>query len=193
MLTTNRREIPFNMCHTFKLHLTKVRNTERSMSKYFLKRCTFTVFTVLILQTTNVLAAAITSCEPKSTIALTFDILNNSTNVEETSNGLPNIALTLDYGFLKLSGQDNDASALYRQIALRENGQDPLDITLRYEVANAANIEKSSIIISDPMCRNYARSRANIMDITDKSYASSIYECECLSANHHSANFIKSE
>ena len=181
------------MVYTFKLHLTKVRNTERSMSKYFLEQCTFTVFTVLILQTTNVLAAAITSCEPKSTIALTFDILNNSTNVEETSNGLPNIVLTLDYGFLKLSEQDNDASALYRQIALRENGQDPLDITLRYEVANAANIEKSSIIISDPMCRNYARSRANIMDITDKSYASSIYECECLSANHHSANFIKSE
>jgi hypothetical protein len=145
------------------------------------------------MQTTNVLAAAITSCEPKSTIALKFDILNSATNVEETSNGLPNIVLTFDYGFLKLSEQDNDASVLYRQIALRENGQDTLDITLRYEAANGANIEKSSIIISDPMCRNYARSRANKMDITDKSYASSVYECECLSANHHSANFIKSE
>ena len=139
------------------------------------------------------LAAAYTSCEPKSTIALTFDILNNSTNVEETREDLPNIELTLDYGFLKLSEQENDASVLYRQIALRENGQDPLDITLRYEAANGANIEKSSIIISDPMCRNYARSRANKMDITDKSYASSVYVCECLSANHHSANFIKSE
>ena len=181
------------MVDGFKLHLSKVRNTEREMSKYFLKQCTFTVFTVLILQTTNVLAAAYTSCEPKSTIALTFDILNNSTNVEETSNGLPNIVLTLDYGFLKLSEQDNDASVLYRQIALRENGQGPLDITLRYEATNGANIEKPSIIISDPMCRNYARSRANIMEITDKSYTSSIYECECLSANHHSANFIKSE
>lgn len=163
------------------------------MSKYYLKQCTFTVFTALILQTTNVLAAAITSCEPKSTIALKFDILNSATNVEETSNGLPNIVLTFDYGFLKLSEQDNDAMVLYRQIALRENGQDPLDITLRYEAVNGANIEKSSIIISDPMCRNYARSHANIMEITDKSYASSVYECECLSANHHSANFIKSE
>lgn len=181
------------MVYSFKLHLSKVRNTERAMSKYFLKQCTLTVFTVLVLQTTNVFAAATTSCVPKSTIALTFDILNNSTNVEETSNGLPNIVLKLDYGFLKLSEQDNDASVLYRQIALRENGQDPLDITLRYEAANGANIEKSSIIISDPMCRNYARSHANIMEITDKSYASFVYECECLSANHHSANFIKSE
>ena len=170
-----------------------MRKDERAMSKYFLKQCTFNVFTVLILQTTNVLAAANTSCEPKSTIALKFDILNNQANVEETSNGLPNIVLTLDYGFLKLSEQDNEASVLYRQIALRENGQDPLEITLRYEAANGANIEKSSIIISDPMCRNYARSRVNVMEITDKSYASSMYECECLSANYHSANFIKSE
>ena len=170
-----------------------MRKDERAMSKYYLKQCTVTVFTVLILQTTNVLAAATTSCEPKSTIALKFDILNSATNVEETSNGLPNIVLTLDYGFLKLSEQDNDASVLYRQIALRENGEDPLDITLRYEATNGANIEKPSIIISDPMCRNYARSRANKMDITDKSYASSIYECECLSANQHSANFVKSE
>jgi hypothetical protein len=163
------------------------------MSKYFLKLRTVTVFTVLILQNTNVLAAAITSCVPKSTIALTFDMLKSSTNVEETSNGLPNIALTFDYGFLKLSEQENDASVLYRQIALRTNGQDPLDITLRYEATNGTYIEKSSIMISDPMCRNYARSRANIMEITDKSYASSIYECECLSATHHSANFIKFE
>ena len=163
------------------------------MSKYYLKQCTATVFTVLILQTTNVLAAASTSCEPKSTIALKFDILNNATNLEETRKDLPNIEVMLDYGFLKLSEQENDTSVLYRQIALRENGQDPLDITLRYETANGANIQKSSIIISDPMCRNYVRSRVNVMEITDKSYASSIYECECLSANHHSANFIKSK
>ena len=158
-----------------------------------MKKYGIPAFIVLTLQTTNVLAAATTSCEPKSTTALTFDILNNSTNVEEKSNGLPNIVLKLDYGFLKLSEPDNEASVLYRQIALRENGEDSLDITLRYEATNGANIEKSSIIISDPMCRNYARSHANIMEITDKSYASSIYECECLSANHHSANFIKSE
>ena len=170
-----------------------VRKDVRAMSKYYLKQSTVTVFTVLILQTTNVLAAASTRCETKSTIALKFDILNNAANVEEIRNDLPIIELTLDYGFLKLSEQENDASVLYRQIALRENGEDPLDITLRYEATNGANIEKPSIIISDPMCRNYARSRANIMEITDKSYASSIYECECLSANHHSANFIKSE
>ena len=163
------------------------------MSKYYLKRCTATVFTVLTLQATNVFAAAITSCEPKSKIALTFDILNNSANFEETSDGLPNIVLTLDYGFLKLSEQENDASVLYRQIALRENGQDPLNITLRYEATNGANVEKTSVIISDPMCRTYGSSRANIMEITDKNYSSSIYECECLSANYQSANFIKSE
>ena len=158
------------------------------MKKYGILACI-----VLTLQATIVLAATSTTCVSKSTITLSFDILSNSTNFAETDNDLSNIVLTLDHGFLKLAEQEDALSVLYRQSALRENSQDPLDITIRYEATNGVSIEKSSIIISDPMCRNYARSRANIMEITDKGYASSIYECECLSANHHSANFIKSE
>jgi hypothetical protein len=130
-------------------------------------------------------------CDSTSNVSLVYNPSNNSTEIIETNDPVKTITLDLDSGFLKLSEQQSNDNTLFRQNSIRNNGEDPLNLTVRYETASKSDIKKISIIISDPMCKANGMSLISVFETAEHSYISTKYRCDCLSSVHDSNHFIR--
>lgn len=135
-------------------------------------------------------AASVIRCDAKIEAYWSYDPSHNSSKLLETSDNLPEIYLNFDFGFLKLDNREKVKSLLFRQSAIEEINGDPAHIVIRYETTNKSQIDKTSMIISDPMCKNGAAAKISIFETRGFSYTNKIYNCECLSQIHDIDNFI---
>jgi hypothetical protein len=145
---------------------------------------------VALIVATNVSAATIVQCNAKLKVSVAYNHETNSTEFLESNANLSGISINFDSGFIKLSDSAESESILFRQSALNKNITDPFDLVVRYERKSDADIQTKSVIITDPMCRNDDASTASTFDISNTSYISTFYNCDCLSSVHDSGNFI---
>ena len=139
---------------------------------------------------TNVSSKTSFQCEPTLEVFWSYDKLTETSKFGENTNNLSSITLIADHGFLKLSIEENTKIELFRQSSITNNAEDMFDITIRYEGTNQKEIGRTSIIFSDPMCKNGAIANVNILNTREFGFKNVVYNCDCLSATHDSDHFI---
>lgn len=152
-------------------------------------RNVFIIF--IIFSATKVISEPIIVCEPKLSLSWTYNHETNTSNYMEIKTNLENVSLKFDFGFLKLTKRANENYILFRQAAIRRDGDEDHNITLRYEDGNKKKIGKKEIIVADPMCQMGKHARLNIIEFDDISLTNTAYSCNCLSSVHDNINFIR--
>ena len=109
----------------------------------------------------------------------------------ETNDPADVVMIELDIGFLKVSKQQSDEKTLFRQSSIKNYDDDPLNITIRYEITSKFGINTTGIIMSDPMCKVTEVSQISIFEISEHSYINTKYRCDCLSSVYDSNHFVK--
>jgi hypothetical protein len=139
---------------------------------------------------TNASSNSSIQCEPALEVFWSYDHLNKTSEFRENTDNLSNIILIADHGFLKLSVAENKKLELFRQNSITNNTEDMFDITVGYESTDQGEIDKTSIILSDPMCKTDAVAIVSILNTREFGFKNAVYNCDCLSATHDSDNFI---
>ena len=139
---------------------------------------------------TGVWSAASFQCYPKLEVSWSFDQIENKSDFFETTDNLSSITLHLDTGFLKLPSLQNDGITLLRQQSIIKKSEDGLDLTVKYESTNSMGIEKTNVILSDPMCKKSKEAVVSIFTTEEFRYLNTIYSCDCISPTHDIENFI---
>lgn len=139
---------------------------------------------------TGVWSAVAIQCNPNLEVSWSFDQIENKSNFFETSDNLSSITLHLDTGFLKLPSAQNDGITLLRQQSFIKKSPDGLDLTVKYENTNTTGIEKTNVILSDPMCKKSKDAVVSISTAEEFRYINTIYNCDCVSPTHDIENFI---
>ena len=139
---------------------------------------------------TGVWSAVAIQCNPNLEVSWSFDQIENKSNFFETSDNLSSITLHLDTGFLKLPSAQNDGITLLQQQSLIKKSPDGLDLTVKYENTNTTGIEKTNVILSDPMCKKSKDAVVSIFTAEEFRYINTIYNCDCVSPTHDIENFI---
>ena len=139
---------------------------------------------------TNASSNSLVQCEPALEVFWSYDHLNKTSEFGENTDNLSSITLIADHGFLKLSVAENKKIKLFRQNSITSNTEDMFDITVRYESTDQEEIDRTSIIISDPLCKNGAVANVSILNTREFGFKNAVYNCDCLSATHDSDNFI---
>lgn len=145
---------------------------------------------ILIIAATNVSSAAMVQCNADLKVSLSYNHETKSFEFMESSENLSNISINFDSGFIKLSDNKEDKIMLFRQSAISKNFNDPLDLVVRYETASKAEIQKTSVIINDPMCKNNSNAKLSIFETSALGYTNNIHSCDCLSNTYDRSNFI---
>ena len=135
--------------------------------------------------------ATLIRCDSKLNVSMVYNPVNNSVELIETNNPADVIVIELDTGFLKVSKQQSDEKTLFRQSSIKNYDDDPLNITIRYEITSKLGINTTSIIMSDPMCKVTEVSQISINEISEHSYINTKYRCDCLSSVYDSNHFVK--
>ena len=139
---------------------------------------------------TNTSSNPLVQCEPTLEVFWSYDYFTKTSEFGENTDNLSSITLIVDHGFLKLSVAENKKIELFRQNSITNNTEDMLDITVRYESTDQKEIGRTSIIISDPMCKNRAVANVSILNTRELGFKNVVYDCDCLSATHDSDHFI---
>jgi len=139
---------------------------------------------------TNTSSNPLVQCEPTLEVFWSYDYFSKTSEFGENADNLSSITLIADHGFLKLSVAENKKIELFRQNSITNNTEDILDITVRYESTDQKEIGRTSIIISDPMCKNSAVANVSIINTREFGFKNVVYDCDCLSATHDSDHFI---
>lgn len=139
---------------------------------------------------TGVWSAVAIQCNPNLEVSWSFDQIENKSNFFETTDNLSSITLHLDTGFLKLPSAQNDGITLLRQQSLIKKSPDGLDLTVKYENTNTTGIEKTNVILSDPMCKKSKDAVVSIFTVEEFRYINTLYNCDCVSPTHDIENFI---
>jgi len=139
---------------------------------------------------TSVSSAAITQCNPDLEFSWSYNQIEHSSEIGEIDDGLPIVTLSFDAGFLKILEADTNQIDLFRQIAIRKDAADSVGLAVRYEHTSSRTISKTSVIVSDPMCKNIGMSQVVIFETNEISYSTTVYQCECLSEVHDIDHFI---
>ena len=135
-------------------------------------------------------SAASFQCYPNLEVSWSFDQTSNKSEFYENTENLSSITLYLDSGFLKLPDVEKNRTILFRQNSIAKNTDDPMAITVRYESAGTIEIEKTSIFIIDPMCKQSANARLSIFETVKMGYSNVIYTCNCISRLHDNKVFV---
>jgi len=109
----------------------------------------------------------------------------------ETNDPADVVMIELDIGFLKVSKQKSDEKTLFRQSSIKNYDDDPLNLIIRYEIASKLGINKTSIIMSDPMCKVTEVSQISIFETLEHSYTDTKYRRDSLSPEYDRNHFIK--
>jgi hypothetical protein len=128
-------------------------------------------------------------CYPNLEVAWSFDHKNNQSEFHEKTDNLPSITLYLDTGFLKLPTAQNNGAELFRQQAIENQSENPLDIVVKYESTNKMMIETTVIILSDPLCKRFTNAVVSIFTAAEFRNNNIIYNCDCLSSTRDAYNF----
>lgn len=139
---------------------------------------------------TSVSSSSMTECSPDLELTWSYDPIDYSSKISEVSDNLSTISLNYDLGFVKLLDKDDSEIKLYRQNSIRKSIEDPEDFIVRYESTAASNIQTTSIIVFDPICKNREISIASIFVTNGMSYSNTIYSCKCLSKIYDLDHFI---
>ena len=139
---------------------------------------------------TGAWSAVAIQCYPNLEVSWSFDQIENQSDFSETTDNLSSLTLHLDTGFLKLPRAQNDGITLLRQQSIIKKSADGLDLTVKYESANTMGVEKSNVILSDPMCQKSKHAVVSIFTAEEFSYINTIYNCDCVSPTHDIENFI---
>jgi hypothetical protein len=139
---------------------------------------------------TGVWSAVAIQCNPNLEVSWSFDQIENKSNFFETTDSLSSITLHLDTGFLKVPNAQNDGITLLRQQSIIKKSADGLDLTVKYESTNTMGVEKTNVILSDPMCKQSKDAVVSIFTAEEFSYINTIYNCDCVSPTHDIENFI---
>ena len=139
---------------------------------------------------TGAWSAVAIQCSPNLEVSWSFDQIENKSDFFETTDNLSSITLHLDTGFLKLPSAQNDGIILLRQQSIIKKSPDGLDLTVKYENTNTTGIEKTNVILSDPMCKKSKDAVVSIFTAEEFSYINTIYNCDCVSPTHDIENFI---
>ena len=139
---------------------------------------------------TGAWSAVAIQCSPNLEVSWSFDQIENKSDFFETTDNLSSITLHLDTGFLKLPRAQNDGIILLRQQSIIKKSPDSLDLTVKYESTNTTGIEKTSVILSDPMCKKSKDAVVSIFTAEEFRYINTIYNCDCVSPTHDIENFI---
>ena len=139
---------------------------------------------------TGVWSAVAIQCNPNLEVSWSFDQIENKSNFFETTDNLSSITLHLDTGFLKLPTAQNDGITLLRQQSIMKKSADGLDLTVKYESTNTMGIEKTNVILSDPMCKNLKTLLLVFLLLRSSGIMNTIYSCDCVSPTHDIENFI---
>ena len=139
---------------------------------------------------TGAWSAVAIQCYPNLEVSWSFDQIENKSDFFETTDNLSSITLHLDTGFLKLPSAQNDGITLLRQQSIIKKSSDGLDLTVKYESTNTTGIEKTNLILSDPMCKKSKDAVVSIFTAEEFSYINTIYNCDCVSPTHDIENFI---
>ena len=139
---------------------------------------------------TGAWSAVAIQCSPNLEVSWSFDQIENKSDFFETTENLSSITLHLDTGFLKLPSAQNDGIILLRQQSIIKKSPDGLDLTVKYESTNTTGIEKTNVILSDPMCKKSKDAVVSIFTAEEFRYINTIYNCDCVSPTHDIENFI---
>ena len=139
---------------------------------------------------TGAWSAVAIQCSPNLEVSWSFDQIENKSDFFETTDNLSSITLHLDTGFLKLPSAQNDGIILLRQQSIIKKSPDGLDLKVKYESTNTAGIEKTNVILSDPMCKKSKDAVVSIFTAEEFRYINTIYNCDCVSPTHDIENFI---
>lgn len=139
---------------------------------------------------TGAWSAVAIQCYPNLEVSWSFDQIENKSDFFETTDNLSSIIVHLDTGFLKLPSAQNDEIALLRQQSIIKKSADGLDLTVKYESTNTMGVEKTNVILSDPMCQKSNDAVVSIFTAEEFSYINTIYNCDCVSPTHDIENFI---
>jgi len=139
---------------------------------------------------TGAWSAVAIQCSPNLEVSWSFDQIENKSNFFETTDNLSSITLHLDTGFLKLPSAQNDGIILLRQQSIIKKSPDALDLTVKYESTNTMGVEKTNVILSDPMCKKSKDAVVSIFTAEEFRYINTIYNCDCVSPTHDIENFI---
>ena len=139
---------------------------------------------------TGAWSAVAIQCYPNLEVSWSFDQIENKSDFFETTDNLSSIILHLDTGFLKLPNAQNDEITLLRQQSIIKKSADGLDLTVKYESTNTMGVEKTNVILSDPMCQKSKDAVVSIFTAEEFSYINTIYNCDCVSPTHDIENFI---
>jgi hypothetical protein len=150
------------------------------------------ILTIFLMNLATVLWPATSiRCNPILKSSWSFDPSNNISEYEENKEGLSSFTFLLDSGFIKISDAQNTNTQLFQQNAIIEKTRDSNDITARYESTFNMELEKTSIIISNPMCQNTDYSIVNIFETVEFGYTNTAFNCDCLSSIHATKHFIR--
>jgi hypothetical protein len=149
------------------------------------------VSTIFLMHVASVGWSAVAfQCYPNLEVSWSFDRIEKKSKFFETTDNLSSITLQLDTGFLKLSNAQNNGTTLFRQQAIIKKSEDPLDITVKYEVTNKIGIENTGIIFSDPLCKRSTDAVVSMFTTAELRYSNITYVCDCLSPTFDNYNFI---
>ena len=132
---------------------------------------------------------AIVECTAERKITLFYSPEEVSSPEWETDN-LSDVSLGYDFGFVKLFKQQENETVLLRQSAVAKIDDNFRNITIRYDIPGATSIERTSMIIVDPMCINRAAASLKILQTGETYQVSSVFKCACLSQIHDRGIFI---
>ena len=150
------------------------------------------ISTILFMSVATTLWPATSiECNPILKVSWSFDPSKNISEYQENKEGLSSFSFLLDSGFIKISDAQNNKTELFRQYAIIENTIHPYDITVRYENTFNMELEKTSIIISDPMCQNTKYAIVNIFKTIEFGYENTAFNCDCLSSVYANDHFIR--
>lgn len=150
------------------------------------------ILTILFMSiATTLWPATSIRCNPILNVAWSFDPSNNISEYQENREGLSSFSFLLDSGFIKISDAQNNKTELFRQYAIIESPIHPYDITVRYENTFNTELEKTSIIISNPMCQNTKYAIVNIFKTIEFGYKNTAFNCDCLSSVYANDHFIR--
>ena len=65
-----------------------------------------------------------------------------------------------------------------------------MPITARYESTGTVEMEKMSIFINDPFCKQSDNARLSILTTENMGYRNIIYTCNCLAQLHDYKHFL---
>ena len=150
------------------------------------------IFVLIFLTSfaTGVSAAASFQCYPNLEVSWSFDQTTNNSEFHENTENLLSITLYLDSGFLKLPAVEKNGTILFRQNSIIKNTDDGMPITARYESTGTVEMEKMSIFINDPFCKQSDNARLSILTTENMGYRNIIYTCNCLAQLHDYKHFL---